>query len=266
MYGLIGFFDILGYQSFLENNSSIESALEVLDIVINIPNEVKQISKEIATEDTYFEEYDDSLNHIVFSDTIVFTFAYPDDDAYPDDTKEEWIRKARIYMSSCCGLLVSIMFQKGLPVRGAIHEGEFVYQGMCLAGKAVIKSYRQSESLNFSGLVYSETLGKEICSESPNGKLIFPYLAPQKNGEEEKLITLNWLVFLDKTEREKLKNNIEQYVWKQFWEHQKDCSASVDVKVHNTIKAIRKMLLKIELYETQQKKSQSASSKGKSTK
>jgi hypothetical protein len=36
MNGLIAFFDILGYQSFLENNSAIESAEKVLELITEI--------------------------------------------------------------------------------------------------------------------------------------------------------------------------------------------------------------------------------------
>jgi hypothetical protein len=42
MNGLIAFFDILGYQSFLENNNSAtESAEKVLTIVTGLPKQIK---------------------------------------------------------------------------------------------------------------------------------------------------------------------------------------------------------------------------------
>jgi hypothetical protein len=41
MNGLIAFFDILGYQSFLENNSATESAEKVLKLITDIPQKAK---------------------------------------------------------------------------------------------------------------------------------------------------------------------------------------------------------------------------------
>ena len=41
MNGLIAFFDILGYQSFLENNSAEQSALKVFDFITESPSKVK---------------------------------------------------------------------------------------------------------------------------------------------------------------------------------------------------------------------------------
>jgi hypothetical protein len=46
MNGLIAFFDILGYQSFLENNSATQSAEKVLKLITEIPEQTKsEVSK-----------------------------------------------------------------------------------------------------------------------------------------------------------------------------------------------------------------------------
>ena len=70
----------------------------------------------------------------------------------------------------------------------------------------------------------------------------FTYLAPLNNGSESKLLLVNWLHDLQPDTLVGLRDNIENFVWKSFWAHQKDYSSSVDIKVHNTIKVMRKML------------------------
>jgi len=129
-------------------------------------------------------------------------------------------------------------------MRGVIHEGDFISKEMCFAGKGIVEAYQLCESLNMSGLVFSEQLSKDIDKDnSDSEESHFTYLTPMKNGGEIKLLNINWLEYLDDNEISLCKNDIENYVLKSFWGHQKDCSNAVDIKVRNTVKVMRKMLL-----------------------
>lgn len=245
MKGLIGFFDILGYQNFLKNNSATDSALEVLRIINGIPGQVVKIPVKNAkefTEDIFFSQFEKSFKHFVFSDTIIFTLNYPEED------NTDWINRARDTMSDYSSILFAKMFKNGLPMRGVIHEGDFIFEEMCFAGKAIVEAYQLCESLNMSGLVFSEQLGENMDEQKNKGsrfdhETYFTYLTPVKNGGEKKLLNINWLEYLDDGETSLCKNDIENYVLKSFWGHKKDCSISVDIKVRNTVKVMRKMLL-----------------------
>lgn len=124
MKGLIGFFDILGYQNFLENNSATDSAQKVLDMITEIPKKVKNIGLTTAEllpekDNHYFIKFTENFNHLVFSDTVVFTLNYP------VDADSVWIKKAQHTMSYYASILMANMFRNGLPMRGVIHEGDF---------------------------------------------------------------------------------------------------------------------------------------------
>lgn len=249
MRGLIGFFDILGYQNFLENNSATDSALEVLNIITNVPVQVRSISNtnanEFAQEEVFFSQFDANFKHLVFSDTIIFTLNYP------EGANIDWIGRARRTMSDYSSILFAKMFKNGLPMRGAIHEGDFIVKDMCFAGKGIVEAYQLCQSLNMSGLVFSKQLGEDIDNANSSSKdncfsheTYFTYLTPIKNGEEIKLLNVNWLEYLDEDEASLCRCDIESYVLRSFWGHQKDCSSAVDIKVHNTQKVIRKMLLR----------------------
>lgn len=251
MKGLIGFFDILGYQNFLENNSATESALEVLGIITGMPMEVKEFMESV-TSTTRPEDKDlqAALTHLVFSDTIVFTLSYP------ENIEDEWINRAQTFMAVCSSVLAAEMFKKGLPIRGVIHEGDFITKDMCLAGKGIVEAYQLCESLNFSGVVYSQHLGNKLPAMRVNsgttndGKWNFTYLTPIKGGSEIKLVNANWLNFIGSEGVSQLQNDIEKCVLESFWAHQKDCSNAVDSKVRNTVKVIRKMLQNIRLNDS----------------
>jgi len=232
----------LGYQNFLENNSATDSALEVLDIIVGIPRQVERTSakeaKIFAQEDSFYGQFSKNFNHLVFSDTVVFTLNYP------KQSNPDWINRARHTMSYYSSILFAEMFKNGLPMRGVIHEGDFISKEMCFAGKGIVEAYQLCESLNMSGLVFSEQLSKDIDKDnSDSEESHFTYLTPMKNGGEIKLLNINWLEYLDDNEISLCKNDIENYVLKSFWGHQKDCSNAVDIKVRNTVKVMRKMLL-----------------------
>lgn len=252
MKGLIGFFDILGYQNFLENNSATDSALKVLEMITEIPEKVKtkgaNAAKEFIKKDTFFIEFSENFNHLVFSDTVVFTVNYP------ENAESHWIFRARHVMSYYASLLFADMFRNGLPLRGVIHEGDFIFKEMCFAGKGIVEAYRLCESLDMSGLVYSEQLGSDIeihrsAEKNYDKETHFLYLTPIKGGKEIKLLNVNWLDFARNSERVLCEKDVENFVLKSFWAHQKDCSNSVDVKVRNTVKVLRKMLLNLNQVE-----------------
>ncbi len=242
MKGLVGFFDILGYQNFLENNSASDSALDVLKIINDIPKRAKDITESAVKSKPEYKAISEALTHIVFSDTIVFTLAYP------EEADSNWIYAARIYMSVCSAVLASEMFENGLPIRGVIHEGDFITKEHCLAGKAIVEAYQLCESLDFASLVFTKYLGDKFIASQNDGSVsndsneIFTHLAPMKNGSEMKLLHLNWFKHLSDEHADQFEKEAENCVLNSFWAHQKDCSKSVDQKVYNTVKVMRKML------------------------
>jgi len=242
MKGLIGFFDILGYQNFLKNNSASESALRVLEIITDVPQRAKKFTKEALIANKHFDDAHETISHLVFSDTIVFTLAYP------TDANEAWISNAQTYMAVCSMFLTVGMFEEGLPIRGVIHEGDFITKDMCLAGKAIVEAYQLCESLNFSGLVFSKLLGDRFInlrSDIPTNNdsaFNFTYLAPMNDGSEVKMLMPNFVAMFGASATKQVSKNLEEYVMEIFWAHQKDCPNSVDVKIHNTVKIMRKML------------------------
>lgn len=262
-YGLIGFFDILEYKSFLANNSASDTARNVLNIINNIPKKVVEFNRNLSKSATNhpYAECGAAFKHLVFSDTIVFLLPYKEN---PEDI---WVGMAEIFMAGVSAALAAEMFQYGLPIRGVIHEGDFIYENMCIAGRGIVDSYQLCESLNFAGLAYSPYFGNKMIEalksrgafnwHDNDGQDLFTYLAPLNNGSESKLLLVNWLHDLRLLRPDalaKLKENIEDFVWSAFWAHQKDCSHSVDIKVHNTIKVMRKMLQNINIAESKDKK------------
>lgn len=95
-YGLIGFFDILGYKNFLANNSASDTARNVLNIINNIPKKVVEFNRDLSKSAIQsYAECGAAFKHLVFSDTIVFLLPYKEN---PED---EWIDSAELYHGMC---------------------------------------------------------------------------------------------------------------------------------------------------------------------
>jgi hypothetical protein len=165
MNGLIAFFDILGYQSFLENNrnikpqnSAINTAERVLQLITDIPNQVRNEMTTMWSEhakkrpEVIPKEVPEALTHLIFSDTIVLSIEYP------KDSKDEWKNAALLNLVCSSTKLCKSMFYQGLPLRGAIVEGEFIVKNSCFAGQAIIDAYKLSSCLNLSGVALDKHL------------------------------------------------------------------------------------------------------------
>lgn len=252
MKGLIAFFDILGYQSFLENNSATESALEVLDLITAIPLKAKQDTENIwktnvaKGQSPEILAIGDNLKHVIFSDTIVLIVPYP------DEVSEGFRSAAIAFLTIGATQLSAAMFSKGLPLRGVIHEGDYVLKDTCFAGSGIVQAYRLCSQLDFAGFVISPELnqyiesrrkGAAIFTENNYGTYFVSVLTPLKNNIERPLTHTNWLHYLSNEELSQIENDVIQAVMRAFWAHGKDCGREVDAKVRNTCKMMRRLLV-----------------------
>lgn len=244
MKGLIGFFDILGYKSFLKNNNgtAIESAKSVLKTIIETPEKVRDLLKEGSDSGIIHQ-----IDHIVFSDTIVISLDMSaiKADICPGD--------ARFQFCIFCGVVFQEMLKKGLPVRGAMVEGEFIFEASCLAGEAIVDAYDLCEMLDFAGLVCEADFGKVVMGDEQkeNGGIFLKYLSPLKNGREDRHVHFNWLTIMDivsPDEYAKVVADTAMYISRAFWDHNKDCAQAVDSKLDNTIKLTRRLMMQSEKF------------------
>jgi hypothetical protein len=146
------------------------------------------------------------------------------------------------------------MFQAGLPLRGALHFGTYVYPNddggsSGLAGPGVEEASLFCESLDLSGIVISPEayeLAGQFCEETEGLSQILnadirPYLVPMKprsRGDAQKLATVDWLRGA-RNSAEYAQLDLSQYVYERFWDHGKDIDADLDPVVNNTIKLLR---------------------------
>jgi hypothetical protein len=231
--GLIGFFDILGYQNLLEKNEPEDIAQSVLNYLTSINATVTTTIKDIIDETTSettlkdaAKEVLDSLKWIIFSDTILLTIPFESKDKY---RTTKWLA----FLTTCIHLQTE-MFRNGLPVRGVINYGKFYLQDTCFAGRSIIEAYDLCNKLELAACIlspYAEAELKDIISKSNSFQttkaLVHEYLIPTKTGEFRYLV-LSAHVYDIKD------GNIMKQILSSFWGHNKDIPLSVQNKISNT--------------------------------
>ena len=162
-------------------------------------------------------------------------------------------------MNFACLLLWRRMFEYGLPLRGVVHTGEFLVQGTCFAGRAIVEAYRLSQDLNLSACAYSHAAFSALLRQAnePHDPflwswiptLLFEYQIPRKKCSLERLVTSNPLALHLESSDMYFKGDIRQIVHESFWKHDKDIPEPARAKVQNTEQFLRACRFTIEHLE-----------------
>src|SRR5579859_6290603 len=143
-YGLVAFFDILGYRQIIANNEIKEAA----SIIKRALRKVTESQKAADIVEKGFK-YSPPTNYLAFSDSIL---------VYTNYSKEIISQKSQagLFAAGCAGLCVSL-FEEGLPARGAIARGEFFVEQTSFAGKAIVEAYEFANAIEMAGCVIVPT-------------------------------------------------------------------------------------------------------------
>lgn len=229
--GLIGFFDILGYQNLLERNEPETIAEEVLPVLTNIGKSVTQglkIFQKIpipSDNRKHLKGIIKAMRWLVFSDTVLLTL--PMDEADFNVIQMSWL----IFLTAVIGLQ-SKLFRAGLPVRGAIEYGKFFVKDTCFAGRTIVTAYQLCSQLELAACVFSEVAANEVRRLREYDSLfcdsfLAEYLIPTKSGEKHLLAVMAHTYDHDSPD-------IHGEVMSSFWGNKKDVSLSARQKAQNT--------------------------------
>jgi hypothetical protein len=234
--GIIGFFDILGYQSLLGKNEPEDVAQKILPILtgLNIGttdvmiefikssgknNEVVNLSMQMVR----------SIQWLVFSDTILIALPVANNSAH---ALVSWMT----FLPACI-YIQNRMFLAGLPLRGVINYGKFFIKDNFFAGKCIIESYKLCQKLELSACVLTERASNEVDKSSlimkhfkQNFRNVFfyNYQIPIKHGtiQLDTLTAHTWTANPPK--------DFHSMVMDSFGNHNKDIPQAANIKITNT--------------------------------
>ena len=230
--GIIGFFDILGYGNMIRNNDPNIILNNIIYPLVNIGKITKDKLNELA--DTIPEEEQkinvnaicEEMKWIVFADSILITLETS------ENTKESY-NKWFVFITACL-LLDQNTFVNGIPLRGAVHYGDYLTYKNSFAGKGIIDAYELGESVDLSVIVLSDEAVTELQKLEQFGKLlgtshICKSIIPTSDGDKRK-----YVVATNKTFHSS--ETVEDAVYRSFGDHNKDLPSSMMGKLNNTIK------------------------------
>ena len=273
--GLVGFFDILGYQQMLLANDVTSTARIVVDVLAEVPHlvvsgmfedeglELVGVSDDDVSADDleawselepyYQRVVRDETGWLLFSDSILVSLPIDLDDGI-----NLWGTRVVAFVE-VCSFLLRRMFDVGLPLRGGISFGEFFIHDTFFSGRPIIDAYQHSESLQLSGCVLApsaEDLYRQMKQHATDqdldgsirgmlDQLCVDYLIPKKRDRVETGPMLNW-VNLPMRFFEGLPPDLRQYVYSSFVAHNKDVVPAVQPKIENTEAFVRKIVQNVE--------------------
>jgi hypothetical protein len=277
--GLVCFFDILGYKNIIDNNDIMVTIDIIKNILRRIPKAVIKRHHNahnhiIKESDKFFFKYLLNGHPIVFLKHIINR----------NSTKKRFLKLLKSYFNilfvsdsiilffdinnmknsdKCYNIMLVLFYIKeffyscfflGLPMRGCIDIGTFYYNDNIFAGDTITRSYNQSESLNFSGIVLTEKFhdylfdlysnNEKINGGGPVSSILYDDISiqdvwvKQNNNEynREKKYLLNWLGELTKEYTSELDKAID----KVFCDYNKNTkNPSVIAKIINTKEIIK---------------------------
>ncbi len=264
--GLVGFFDILGYQQMLLANDVSSTAQIVVDVLSEVPDRVVagvlvdqglERADDLASWPEFSRYFQglvrEEMDWLLFSDSILVSLPLKIDRDIID-----WAPRV-VGFVEVCAVLLRQMFDVGLPLRGCVSFGEFFIQDTYFAGQPIIDAYQHSESLNLSGCVLAPRVERlydrmkqhavdaefEESVRAMLDQLCVSFLIPKKGERVETGLMVNW-VNLPMRSFEGLPSDLREYVYSSFVAHNKDVTPAVRPKIDNTEAFVRKIVLNVE--------------------
>lgn len=245
-YGLVGVFDILGYQEIIANNL-IQYSAEIIRSLIGMPDKVKERLLEMlraratneGTEEKvakiaeqFLAEMQKKMKTVIISDSIIL--------AMPSGSKDKINIGGLVPFLMTVSYLLRHSFDAGFPLRGAIDYGDFYIEDYTFAGIPFVKSFSLMNRLGLSGCVLTKDLEGQIgvhASELPYSDLLFPYIVPFNDGEETQHLLVDWLSPFPQWGE--VPSDIRQYIVTKFSALNKKVRRNVLPKIDNTEMMLR---------------------------
>ena len=213
--GYVAFFDILGYRE-MTSRQDFTAVVEAL-------KGAQQDAEELLTRKSI-----SNCDLFTFGDSMIVFCAGDSEDSTLDSA---------LQLPIYCRKLFTQMFNRGMPIRGAIAKGEFYFKGNSYAGQPLNEAYEYANNLEFAGCVLTpsaEDLVTENLEADPSSTVLrvgppnFKKVSvPIKSQGKQTLYVLTQRI---KPTRER--------VLKAFQRHGKIVTPAVLPKLNNTIEVL----------------------------
>ena len=152
--GLVAFFDILGYQNFLERNEPETAAGKIAEFMKKLKDFQSKTYLIMLGEKTEpkIRPILERIKYLVISDAILLTLE-------TNKSNKKDYSLFQFFFLMYCLRLFKELFIYGLPVRGAIEYGEYVLvENQMFAGRPIVRAYQSAMNLDLSACQVSDSV------------------------------------------------------------------------------------------------------------
>ena len=177
--GIIIMADVLGYGSFMKNSDIGNNVWALLRMMNELPNEIKPMI-ETNLDDSQLDLTSlikaiiKNIDYRVVSDTILVTYEVK---TQKDKFKEYLQYLIVLHYAGC---LNKAFLDFGLPLRGALSFGEFIFYKNSFAGKDILLNHISGESLKSAGIIVHEDVFESLSNYSKQYGLLHKDLVTTK--------------------------------------------------------------------------------------
>ena len=235
--GLVAYFDILGFTSIAANEDIVMAARLVEDALLTIPSEIR---KEVDRKHGGGNLHRVDMHSMIFADSILLWRSLPDAEVcHP----YHWI-----FFLSVCSWFIRWMFERGLPLRGAVSYGEYFIKDRCFVGKPITDCHDMAAKTEWAGCTIVPSAATELQKFEPEWKTILEtvcvlYRVPFKKERPPRRknvqsLVLKWRHY-DVLRSSGPMPDIGETVQRAFRDHGKkvcETDESVVRKIRNTVK------------------------------
>ena len=222
----IGLFDILGFKQLVQFNQleRLADAFTIFRRKVHACALVPHIWGEASL-----------ISHVVFSDTIL---------VYSHDDSPTALDQIFVF----CQTLIAMLFDSGLPIRGALTTGSTFIRDDIFIGAPIVQAYQMEQTQEWVGCWVQDACLRSLSPESPilTRRFVVRYDIPTKSGVAADAWAINWspLVLLRGGP-----TDVDRELRSRFFEGFPSETASraappdVERKIQNTISFLKAMWL-----------------------
>ncbi len=226
------FFDILGYQNFLDKNDPEIAAEKISEFIKSLKGFQTESFLGLFSEEKREEVKPiiENIIYLVISDAILITLEAN------KNNQDDYRQGLKVFLLYCARLFKEL-FVFGLPVRGAIEYGEYILiEKQTFAGRPIVNAYRSALNLDLSACRICDSVGDLSYLTKWENLVFFNYETPLTTKEEKPFILLVPVIRDNKDDQITLSKieDFKQFIIKSFSAHNKIINKSVQEKILNT--------------------------------
>jgi len=225
--------DILGFSSKFIKLSTEQKVQKYKDIITSVKSSCHSFQDYISKDPKFSLK---RTNFYWFSDFLILFSDKIHDDSSHDEIQEisDYIEEQIADFLQSVKILFLRFLWQGLPLRGAIDFGEFVFDQdeNIVLGESIINTVKLSGFHEWAGIALTPNCSKKLSQYNKAKEYLASYPVPTKNDTKDKLVVIDW----PNDPSLQTKTDVKDYISRRFAENCDQINAKVQKKLENPIK------------------------------